>query len=130
MKEADRGINYGIAIYMDYMKDLSVNHYLGRNRVGQYFVKRHVRQWMEELGWEVKFYHLEDWKLPLQVECSGTFRDRRSTPDLSNLSKVTLDAIEEATGINDQNMRWHDGTITIDKTVNPYLTIIIKEAKD
>ncbi len=64
---------------------------------------------MDALGWLVKTAHLEDWKLPLTVQCDGRFKDKRSTPDLSNLSKVILDAIQDASGVNDSNMRWRDG---------------------
>ena len=82
---------------------------------------------MEDLGWVIKTAHVEDWKLPLQVTCSGRFKDKRSTPDLSNLSKCTLDAIEECTGVNDRDMRWHDGDITYGD--DPRLFITIEEAK-
>ena len=124
-----------VIIQMPYIPDLSVNHYLGRTKPDntnkiRYYVKPHVKVWVEELGWKVKISPLEDWRLPLSVTCSGVFKDKRSTPDLSNLSKCTLDAIEETTGINDQNMRWHDGVITIVKDVSPYLILTIKEAKD
>lgn len=106
---------------------ISVNHYTGRRKDGGVYVKSEAKAWMDELGWVIKTAHIEDWKLPLSVTCSGVFRDKRSTPDLSNLSKCTLDAIEEVTGINDQNMRWHDGTIKLNKGVDPYLIITIEE---
>lgn len=119
----------GLTFSMPYIKDLSVNHYLGRRKGGRYYVKQEVKEWMEELGWKIKLAHIEDWRLPLQVTCFGMFKDKRSTPDLSNLSKVTLDAIEEVTGINDRDMRWHDGDIKHDKTGLgvAYLTITIEE---
>ena len=79
---------------------------------------------MEELGWNLKSYHIDEWSLPLKVTCSGRFKDLRSTPDLSNLSKVILDAIEDTTGINDRDMRWHDGDITHGE---PMLFIEIEE---
>ena len=80
-----------ITVEMPYIgKELSVNHY----KFG-YFTKREVKDWMVELGWRIKLAHIEDWRLPLIVQCSGQFRDKRSQPDLSNLSKVILDAIEE-----------------------------------
>jgi len=116
-----------VTIIMPYIgKVLSVNHYRGRRRDGGEYVKSETRDWMEELGWKIKMYHIEDWSLPLHVTCSGVFKDKRSTPDLSNLSKVILDAIEETTGINDVNYRWHDGTISYGE---PELVIEIKEEK-
>ncbi len=100
---------------------ISVNHY----KFG-YYTKREVKDWMAELGWSIKQYHIEDWKLPLRVTCDGRFKDKRSQPDLHNLSKVILDAIEETTGINDRDMRWRDGTV---KYGEPTLWITIEEVE-
>ncbi len=111
---------------------ISVNHY---KFSGGRFTRPEAKAWMEELGWKLKEFHIEDWKLPLTVRCDGTFRDRRSTPDLSNLSKVILDSIEDCTGINDCNMRWEDGDISYGENpsgrirMNPELEITIKEAR-
>ncbi len=119
-----------ITVQMEYIgKELSCNHY----KFG-YFTKRVVKAWMDELGWLIKLEHIEDWKLPLTVQCSGQFKDKRSQPDLSNLSKVILDAIEETTGVNDRDMRWRDGRVTyVDKWeaehygAEPLLWITISE---
>ena len=109
-----------ITVEMPYIgKELSVNHY----KFG-YFTKREVKDWMAGLGWSIKQYHIEDWKLPLRVTCDGRFKDKRSQPDLHNLSKVILDAIEETTGVNDRDMRWRDGTV---KYGEPALRITIEE---
>ncbi len=82
---------------------------------------------MDELGWMVKHLHIEDWKLPLSITCDGFFKDERSAPDLSNLSKVICDAIAEvADGVNDKDFRWHDGKRVIGEK-NPYLLLTIKE---
>jgi hypothetical protein len=56
------------------------------------------------------------------MECSWI---RNIRPDLSNLSKCTLDAIEEATGNNDRNMRWHDGVVSYGG--KPVLLLTIEE---
>ena len=109
---------------------ISVNHYMGRRKDGGTYVKPAARAWMDELGWCVKQLHLEDWSLPLHIRCSGRFKDGRSTPDLSNLSKCTCDAIEDMTGINDQNYRWHDGDISYcENGDTPLLWITISESK-
>ena len=108
---------------------ISVNHYRGRRRDGGEYVKAEARAWMDALGWEIKPFHIESWRLPLSVTCSGFFRDHRSAPDLSNISKVTLDSIQEVTGIDDKNFRWHDGERVIDPAREPELTIIIQEAE-
>ena len=114
-----------VTIRMPYIgKALSVNHY----KYGDgYRTKKETREWMYMLGWVIKSHHIEDWKLPLKVTCDGVFKDKRSQPDLSNLSKVILDAIEETTGVNDKNYRWRDGSVTIDKTEEPRLVITISE---
>lgn len=122
-------MNKSVIIPMPYPGDcISVNHYRGRTRDGREYVKVEASIWMCMLGWTIKEYHIEDWRLPLKITCSGIFKDERSAPDLSNLSKCTLDAIEAVTGINDKDMRWHDGARTIDKTHDPDLKITIEEA--
>jgi len=119
-------------IMMDYIGDLSVNQRLGRRKDGGYYLKQSVIDWNKEFAWRVKFSHIEDWKLPLDVTCSGVFKDGRSAPDLNNLIKI-LDVIQEVTKINDKDMRWHDGSRVIGSKINeflkPRLFITIEEAK-
>ena len=103
---------------------LSCNHYKYK---GGMYTRREVKDWMEALGWQIKSAHIEDWKRPISVTCDGLFKDKNNQPDLSNLSKVILDAIEEVTGVNDRDMRWHDGTVSYGDT--PTLTITIVEDK-
>jgi Holliday junction resolvase RusA-like endonuclease len=109
---------------------ISVNHYRGRSKDGGEYVKAEAKAWMDALGWLLKSYHVEDWRLPLHVTCSGMFQDAAHAPDLSNLSKCTLDAIEEVTGVNDRNFRWHDGSLIYKKDERPEIIIEIKEAAD
>ena len=118
------------AIKIRYPGDcISVNHYLGRRSGGGYYVKQETKDWKEEFQWLLKRLQLEEWQLPLEVTCSGWFRGEGSAPDLSNLSKIVLDSIEEITGINDKNMRWHDGKRNIiGKKEPPYLLITISES--
>ena len=114
--------NRKIAIQMPYIGQvLSVNHF---KYAGGQYTKKEVKHWMKELGWLIKSSHIEEWNLPLEVRCDGTFKDRGHQPDLSNLSKVILDAIEETTGVNDRNMRWRDGDVNYGE---PGLLITIKE---
>ena len=113
-----------VTIEMPYIGGiLSTNRY----KFG-YYTKLEVKTWMEQLGWMVKSSHIEDWKLPLIVTCSGRFKDHRSISDLSNLSKVILDALEDVSGVNDREMRWRDGDISI-KDEEPILFITIEEAQ-
>lgn len=102
---------------------LSKNHYRGRRRDGMLYVKRETRDWMEELGWKIKTAHIEDWVLPLTVKCDGRFKNTHREPDLSNLSAVTLDAIEEACGVNDKFMRWQDGEVSYGEPALLWMTI-------
>ena len=103
---------------------ISVNHYKYR---GGIYTKPQARAFMEELGWLIKTEHIEDWKLPLTVKCDGVFRNRRNRPDLSNLGKIILDSLEEASGVNDRDMRWVDGSVSYGE--ESYLTITITEAE-
>ena len=102
---------------------ITSNHYKYR---GGIYTKPEAKAFMVELGWTIKELHLDDWRLPLHVTCSGRFKDRR-VPDLSNLSKVILDAIQEAGGVNDKYMRWHDGDVTYGEP--PVLWISITEGE-
>jgi len=118
------------SIKMPYIgSSLSVNHRLGRRKDGGYYVKPEVKVWEEEYMWLLKRLHLEDWQLPLQVTCSAWFKDERSACDLVNFQKVVLDPIEDLTGINDKNMRWHDGKRVIDPKQDAHLVITITENK-
>ncbi len=116
-------------IRIDYPGDcISVNHYLGRRKGGGYYVKPETTAWKTEFQWLLKRLHLEDWRLPLLVRCSRYFKDERSAPDLSNLSKIILDSIEELTGMNDKDFRWRDGERLLGYK-EPYLLITIKESE-
>ena len=109
-----------IKVEMDYPgAEISVNHY----KNGHY-TKPEAKAWMDSLGWQIKQVHIEEWRLPLKVCCDGRFRDKNNQPDLSNLSKVVLDAIEETTGVNDRDMRWEDGDVSYGE---PALWITITE---
>ncbi len=115
-------------VKMDYIGScLSVNHYLGKRKGGGYYVKQETKDWKIAFQWLLKMVHLEEWILPLEVTCSAWFKDERSACDLSNLSKIIMDSIEELTGMNDKDFRWHDGTRNIGEK-HPYLLITIRES--
>jgi Holliday junction resolvase RusA-like endonuclease len=119
-----------LEIQIDYPGSvISVNHYRGRGYNGQEYVKPEAKAFKEMIGWQIKSASIEEWQLPIRVTCSGFFRDERSAPDLSNLSKTILDAIQETTGINDKYFRWSDGDRKIVKDITPYLLIVIEEAQ-
>jgi len=106
---------------------ISVNHYQGRRRDGGTYIKPEAQAWMTELGWVAKLLHLDDWELPLHITCDGFFRNERAAPDLSNLAKCALDAIEEVCNHNDKDFRWHDGKRVIGVKEAPYLLLTISE---
>ena len=116
-----------IKVVMPLISNLSVNHYLIKSKHG-FFKRKEITAWQDALGWQIKTSHIEDWKLPLTVRCDLTQNDYRIR-DISNFSKVVLDAIEEATGVNDRDMRWMDGLWTGSHTEEPNLLITIKEAE-
>ena len=118
------------SIQISYPGDcISVNHYLGRRKDGGYYVKQETKNWITEFQWLLKKCHLEDYKLPLEVTCSGWFKDERSAPDVHNLLKVIADAIQELTGIDDKNYLMYAGNRNIiGKKEPPYLLITIKES--
>jgi len=112
-----------LKVEMPLIKNLSVNHYLIKAKHGV-FKRKEVKDWQDELGWKVKPAHIEDWKRPLKVTCDLVQNDNR-TRDLSNFSKVILDALQEVSTVNDSEMRWHDGVIF--KGFVPRLIITIEE---
>jgi len=108
-----------VQIVTDYFGDLSVNHYKYK-----YYTKREVAAWMQELGWLIKPLDLKEWRLPITVRCDGRFKDKRSCPDISNLAKVCLDAIEAGSGVNDKYFRWQDGDLTYGEPPVLWITLI------
>lgn len=117
-----------IVIGTNLIKNLSVNHYLGVSTYGRY-VKIEVKEWKETLGWLIKeacrnLPPLDEWKLPLNVKCDVQFpKDKRRIGDISNYSKVVLDAIQDVSGVNDRDMRWQDGDVTFGDEARLVITI-------
>lgn len=109
---------------------ISVNHYLGRTKDGREYVRSEALDWQITLGWMVKTAHIEDWKLPLKITISGIFKNLRSCPDIHNLVKVTCDAIEEVTGLNDRNFKTETKEPQIDGSKEPEIIITIQESAD
>ena len=114
-----------VKISLPLIPNLSVNHYLVKSRHG-FFKRKEIKDWQESLGWQIVTFHIEDWNMPITVRCDLIQNDNR-TRDISNYSKVCLDAIEDTCGVNDQNYRWQDGDILIRKDEKPTLLITIKE---
>ena len=108
---------------------ISVNHYLGRRKNGGYYVKPETKLWKEEFQWLLKKCYLEDFKLPLEIKCSGYFTDERAAPDLSNLSKVIMDSVAELIKVNDKDFRWHDGERLVGYK-EPFLLIAFTDSGD
>ncbi len=103
---------------------ISVNHYWLRKKGGGFYTNRDAKDWMEGFGWLLLAYSVQTFKAPLKVTVSGRFKDKGNQPDLDNLAKCILDEIEEVTGINDRDMRFHSGEVTYGE---PTLFIEIEE---
>lgn len=110
-------------IKMPYIKNLSVNHYKFN---GGKFTKPEVKEWMNDLVVLIKNCHVTDWKLPLKVTISGTFKDGR-IPDTHNILKIICDSVEDATGLNDKFYSTETTQPVIDKKQEPNLVIRIEE---
>ena len=92
-----------ITIKMPYIPGLSVNHY---KYSGGKYTKPEVKDWMLELqGALLTMIRPKDKFLNPMVSISGTFKNKRSMPDLHNLLKIVLDSVEKTTGINDRDIR-------------------------
>ena len=117
-----------VEISMPYIgKRLSVNHYMGKNKYGAWFIYPEVVQWMQALTASAN-YHLRNSKVkqPPTIHLSGIFKDYNNAPDLNNLHKVIADALQGALGINDREFRFHDEGYTIDKSKDPTLIVGIE----
>ncbi len=108
---------------------ISVNHRLGKRKDGGYYVKPEAREWETEYQWLLKRVHLEEYKLPIHVTVSAYFKNERSACDLVNFQKSVLDPIEDLTGINDKDFRWHDGERVVG-VKEPYLLITFRESEE
>jgi len=104
---------------------LSVNRYKYH---GTHVTRTEVKDWMQGLGWMIKAYHIEGWKLPIKIKVGGVFKDKRSCPDIHNLLKPICDSIEEVTGINDRGYETETSEPIIDKWCDePMLFITVAE---
>ena len=111
-----------VQISMPYIGScLSVNHCKYK---GWYYTRKETREWMRALTLYAN-HHLRNSvvKLPPTIHLTGIFKDKRSTPDLSNLHKCISDALELSLGINDREFRFVDEGYTIDKSKLPMLII-------
>lgn len=98
---------------------LSENAYKFRTRGTKPF----VRMWMKELANKVRALNIPICEF-YEIGVFGRFTDERR-PDISNLFKVTSDAIEDGLGVNDKYFRMKDDGYKLGYT-NPELVITIK----
>ena len=116
-----------IKIVMPLIPNLSVNHYLIKSKRGV-FKRKEIKSWQDALGWQIAVHHLADWNLPIHIKCD-LIQDDNRTRDISNFSKVVMDAIEEQCGVNDTNYRWSDGDVFIRHDEEPTILITIREGE-
>jgi len=90
------------------------------------FMKPEAREWQNDLIMLVKNCGVKDWRLPLKVTMTGTFKSQRESCDIQNL-KIVYDGIEQATGLNDRQYNTETIPGVIDKTVQPFILITISE---
>ena len=98
---------------------LSENSYKMLTRGTKPFVKR----WMRELATAVKELDIPKSE-SYEVGIFGRFTDERR-PDVSNLFKITLDAIEKGLGVNDKHFRAVDKGYNLGH-LDPELVITIE----
>lgn len=100
---------------------LSENAYKWHQTKG---TKPFVRLWMKELAEKVRLLNIPESK-SYEVGVFGKFTDERR-PDISNLFKVTSDAIEKGLGINDKHFRLVDKGYELGH-LDPELVITISD---
>lgn len=88
-----------LKVEMPYFGQLSENNYKLPNRC----TKPEVKAWMRELANKVS--HLP--KADYTIGVHGCFLDERR-PDIPNLFKVILDAVQDGIGINDKHFQAMD----------------------
>jgi len=117
-------------ITMPYIgRALSVNYYKITGKGGRHTNKTRpeTEDWMFQLGDRVREHpeYPELFGVPVIVELNGRFVDRTSTPDLHNLGKVIMDALEPVLGINDKYLEFRSGKFELG-CIPPELIISIK----
>ena len=85
--------------------------------------KPFVRMWMRELAEKVKELDIPQCET-YEVGVFGRFTDERR-PDISNLFKVTSDAVEDGLGVNDKHFRLVDKGYSLGH-FDPELVITIR----
>lgn len=127
--------DHTIALYvpMDYPGAvISVNHCY-RHANGRKYLHRGARDWREHLaeslGWALFGAGLRDVPLatPLIVRIDCAYRNEGEATDPNNLCKLTYDAIQAATGINDRHMQPETGTVTYGAAI-PQIGITVRVA--
>ena len=124
-----KGQPNSIQVVMVYVPSCSKNAYKFRD--GR--IKPEVRQWMNDLAWMISAWSKSckfEWKPPLKVLISGTFKDGRACPDVHNFVTVIADAIEEGLGINDRDYAIETELPNIDPTVEPRIAITITQGDE
>lgn len=125
VKNASIGKNQtgcNIMVEMEYLPECSKNSYKLRNGV----IKRQVQDWMECLSWMITALRNSGglkFTVPVKVKIDGVFKDKRSTPDLHNLTIPICDAVEDALGINDRLYNVETGQPQVGEDVKVIVTI-------
>ena len=119
-----------LTVEMPWGKDLNKNHSRLPESARRNY-KRHVKGWMNRLGWEVKakMMALGVAALEPEVAVKVDFRypDAQKRDD-HNYYEVLCDALKGVVGMDDDQIRVSTGTIEIDRD-NPGFTITVSDGQ-
>ena len=123
-----KGQPTSIQVVMVYNPNCSKNAY--KYRDGR--IKQDVKDWMNDLAWMISAWSRSSnitWKPPLHILIGGTFKDKRSTPDIHNFCAVINDSIQDGLGVNDQQYQVETALPRIDPSVEPRIAITITQGE-
>lgn len=120
-----KGEMTSVQVVMYYNPNCSKNAYKTRDG----YIKSDVRRWMDDLAWMIAAWSRScgvEWKAPIKVLISGTFKDHR-VPDTQNFVDVVADAIQEGLGINDREYSIETIPPSVDGEVEPRISITVTQ---
>jgi hypothetical protein len=127
IKASDINSVKSTVIIIDYPGSyITSNHYLGRMKSGNVYVKKDAQAWADKLTMLLIQNGVKYLREPIKVKIEGIFRNFRETPDIHNF-KLLYDTIQRYTGFNDKYFKTETEIPIINKTDKPHLKITISE---
>ena len=103
-----------LTITMPWERDLTVNH-MRFGPGGKYRRKPEVQAWMRALSWELRaLTRRYVFEVPVQLTVDFRWPDKRNY-DTHNYAKSICDAVSGGIFVNDKDIRFVAGTVTVDK---------------